>query len=42
MKRINEIGKRGYFGELALMNDAPRIASVRWKAFKNIVSTLVV
>jgi CRP-like cAMP-binding protein len=28
-RRINHIERKGSFGELALMEDAPRIASVR-------------
>lgn len=29
MKKVNEINTKGHFGELALLNDAPRVASVR-------------
>jgi CRP-like cAMP-binding protein len=28
-KKVNTLGKKGYFGELALLNNAPRIATVR-------------
>lgn len=29
MKKVNEIQTKGHFGELALLNDTPRLASVR-------------
>jgi CRP-like cAMP-binding protein len=28
-KKVNTLSKKGYFGELALLNNAPRIATVR-------------
>jgi len=31
LKRLNVIGKKSHFGELALLNDAPRMASIRCK-----------
>jgi hypothetical protein len=31
IKRLNVIGKKSHFGELALLNDAPRMASIKCK-----------